>query len=742
MSIAALLTTAGAMAQYNNPKLANKLAAYLNDNAEHIAATAQPAKAKTMTMAKGTAPMQILAVDTTEVKKAADFEFNADGSIKTIGAIVTLKEGCSCPEAALKAMGISFDIISQSIVTMRIPAEYLDRVCSLEEVKLVEVSGVAKECSNMARSSVFAEDVLQGTNLSTPYTGKGIIVGVIDSGIDFNHPAFKDPATGKTRIVEAITFEGGTLKKRTSEEDIAKLTAASTSSCHGTHTSNLAAGSQVDGNGMNGMAPEADLILCDLGDSKYESHMLQAIREIISFADKEGKPVVINLSLGIIPMNFLTTNNNNVATALKEITDNGTKKGQIIVISSGNNAAQSTSVINTLGEPNMLGYNLMTILNGSSVMYDNKYNVVAYSSGIDGFFYADDDKNFTVDYMVVNVKTGELFSLSEKPLYSTGNTKLSQLTTSSSKDTATQRFYRNISKTGSYLFHEPDLALALCIKGNEGQTIRMMNSSYSFVGNETYPTLTVFTEGTRDISINPYVITDGVISVGAYNDRCRFTGFNGTEYKTHSYSTRYPEKSISYFSGYAVDDYNIAHPDVLAPGAFICSAANIYDTNYFNNFELKGTSTVDGSQRNIDYYVTNYTKPADGESLPYAYVQLTGTSQSSPIVAGIVALWLQANPELTVADVKDVIKATSINDEYTTNASLIPSRNTVQAGNGKINAYEGLKYILGEDTYIANAGITETNTTEGSSYIYNVLGQRVNGNATDIIIINGRKYVK
>ena len=43
----------------------------------------------------------------------------------------------------------------------------------------------------------------------------------------------------------------------------------------------------------------------------------------------------------------------------------------------------------------------------------------------------------------------------------------------------------------------------------------------------------------------------------------------------------------------------------------------------------------------------------------YEMVAMSGTSMASPVVAGIVALWLQAKPNLTLAEVKEAIAATS-----------------------------------------------------------------------------------
>ena len=61
-----------------------------------------------------------------------------------------------------------------------------------------------------------------------------------------------------------------------------------------------------------------------------------------------------------------------------------------------------------------------------------------------------------------------------------------------------------------------------------------------------------------------------------------------------------------------------------------------------------------------------------------------------PVVTGSIALWLEADPGLTVDDVKEIIAKTSTVDADVTEFTGDP----VQWGAGKFNAYEGLKEVL------------------------------------------------
>jgi len=115
--------------------------------------------------------------------------------------------------------------------------------------------------------------VHQGLNgVDTAYTGKGIIMGVIDQGIDFNHPDFKT-AAGKTRVLRywdhsvngvnppqpynyGIVWDSSSINAGT-------CTSLETITAHGTTVAGMAAGNARANLKNKGAAPEADLIVVE-----------------------------------------------------------------------------------------------------------------------------------------------------------------------------------------------------------------------------------------------------------------------------------------------------------------------------------------------------------------------------------------------------------------------------------------------------------------------------------------------
>ena len=72
---------------------------------------------------------------------------------------------------------------------------------------------------------------------------------------------------------------------------------------------------------------------------------------------------------------------------------------------------------------------------------------------------------------------------------------------------------------------------------------------------------------------------------------------------------------------------------------------------------------------------------------------MTGTSMAAPAVAGIIAQWLQINPNLSPSQVKDILAQTAIKDSFTND----PGYGVRFGPNGKVDAMAGVRLLLGLD---------------------------------------------
>jgi phosphatidylserine/phosphatidylglycerophosphate/cardiolipin synthase-like enzyme/subtilisin family serine protease len=157
-------------------------------------------------------------------------------------------------------------------------------------------------------------------------TGRGVVIGVVDWGLDFTHPAFRNP-DGSTRLLALWDQQPGADPAHPNRYGYGRIFTRSEiddalghddpvstlgyqpwlsddgAGTHGTATTSIAAGSAWPG-GVPGVAPEADIVFVHastwgpagpqgLGDSVALAEALDFIRDIAA-----NKPCVTNLSLG------------------------------------------------------------------------------------------------------------------------------------------------------------------------------------------------------------------------------------------------------------------------------------------------------------------------------------------------------------------------------------------------------------------------------------------------------------
>jgi subtilisin family serine protease len=561
---------------------------------------------------------------------------------------------------ALKALGVIQGAQVGMIATAKIPLDAL----ILADVSLVfsqmEIPSKVAPLLDRVRYDVGADSVYFGAGLPEGFDGENVLIGITDWGFDYTHPMFYDTLLQQTRIVAAwdqfknsgphpTGYAYGTVYDTVDE----LLAAGSDTSniysyhTHGSHVAGIAGGGGAGGQ-YRGMAPGAGFLfttfLIDAGA------VIDGFRWMQEVAQQQGKRLVINMSWGLTYMGTLDG-----TSMLSEVINQMSEEGVVFVSSAGNNGdndhhikrTYNNSEMNTRinfdtftpqpnnwgqsitmwGEPNATFWSRLQVYNSLNVLQATTPQY--YTNNMPA--YLDSMLIVGTDTVYFNVATDASFMSNQRP-----------------------HMRLRVRNTNS--------ALRIVLNSGAAQgTVHYWNvvELLTGVGNWGIPFTSFGTggaSGDSEYSIAEPTCASSCISVAAYAARYlnNFGNLTGG--------------GIAAFTSYGPLINETMKPDIAAPGVNVTSSISSF-TDY-------------------SYSVADYVFFQDTQ---YDFARMSGTSMSSPCVAGIVALMLDANPFLTPAQVKEILKATARTDTYT---SAITDPGDVRWGMGKVDAHAAVVMAL------------------------------------------------
>ena len=534
------------------------------------------------------------------------------------------------------------DRIGRIVIADICPTE-LKALAQEECVERIEAERLPHASMNVTPGYVNATEVFTGEELPQAYTGSGVVAGSLDCGHDFTHPSFYTP-DGKCRIKYFCDFnlnddEGhpGRVFDTTDEIVLAEHSQTATSQNHGTHVLGIMAGSVVGS--FRGMASDADICLADFNSDREEFFPTDAgltsaicilgFKRIFDYAETHGMPCVINFSNGESVMYY----NDHLleSEAINELLG----PGRIIVAAQGNEGTDRSYLYKAADTPSA-----GALTTAAGLLPESVAPIDVRTQGdlnVTLGFYSQTDSFVTTTF-----STTEINEAAGLPINRSINVDGTEIPITAQRVSC-------LADTAGAVYH-----------------FEMQTPSYYFLFN-TYGYVLLSgnaeAEAVSDILVNPMVNYESPLDAAQQGFS---VSWPATLPRVIGVGAMNANRSIVSFSS-AGPTYDFrTKPDVAAPGYGIYSSRNSF---------LRTGATGIGE---VSFHGKTYD-----------FIRMSGTSMASPVVAGTVALWLQAKPDLTPEEVLQVISETS---KHPDNTLAYPNN---RYGHGLIDVYQGLLKVLG-----------------------------------------------
>jgi uncharacterized protein (TIGR03437 family) len=478
-------------------------------------------------------------------------------------------------------------------------------------------------------------------------TGRGVIVGVMDSGIDWRHADFRN-ADGSTRIKalwdisdEVNTGPENLGRVYTEAEINAALQSGSgvnqtDTNGHGTHVAGIAAGNgrgsaaTLPPNVFAGIAPEADLVIVKANragsDTFRTDDLLRAMAWIRDQAAARNQPFVINMSIG--GQTGMRDGSEPFERAIDNLLTSVT--GRHFTQSAGNTGSVNNHAGGVLAQSQEA--TLPFTVAGSG------------AAGIQLIYDADDTITATLT-MPDNTVIGPV--------------PLGQ----SNTDNAVARLFNRLSSTGN---GAAEVRLTLTNAPVSASALWRLTLKAERVVNGRYDAWSADRGLTRfDASVASGVNETGwpkgafkPMTVANIVSKTQWTDFNG---QSRTLTAEGPIGQYAASSSGGPTRDGRLKPNIAAPGTYLMSTLST------------GRPTAPSA---------SLTPPGGG------YVINAGTSMASPIVCGVIALMLQADRNLSPDQITRILQRTAGNDGFTGQTI------SLKYGYGKVNALAAVRAVV------------------------------------------------
>jgi len=549
--------------------------------------------------------------------------------------------------------GFDVGAVIGTIASMRMPLERLHEAFTYPGIEYLEVAEKIAPELDGALVDTRANLVHTGVDLPQPFTGKNVLIGIVDWGFDYTHPMFYDTSLNYSRILASWDqvkkigtppngFNHGALYAGPDELALAQHdTLSPLTDYHGTHVAGIAGGSG-GGTIYRGIGFESDLLFSQMRNDVSSS--IDAFQWMYNMAQATGKRLVINNSWGnyrLFPLDGTSL--------MSQAIDAFSELGVVFVFSAGNNGD-----INFHLKKSFANDSVRTRIMGFEYAFDE--DLWGQSVGM----WGEAGNSFKAQLRILNAQN-ELVIQSE--LFNTATA--APYIDSFMVTGADTIFYHITTDAAHPLNGRPQMTMdiqsrngalkkILYAEASTG-TVHFWNTRFTVygIGNWGYGFTAPragYALGDKNYGIGHPAVTSSVITTAAHQTNFHLTSFS-------SYGPRMDE---------------VRKPDISAPGQDICSALNSFSTT---NFQAAAQTTFMGKE--------------------YEWMRISGTSMSAPMVTGVVSLLLEADPSLSSAEVKDIITNTARTDNLTGD---IGPEGHLRWGHGKLDALNALQSITNTAT--------------------------------------------